>query len=34
MGETLVEHARQTDPPAAVRAMQEAFAARQPAPVG
>lgn len=34
MGETLVEHGRQTDPPAAVRAMQGAFAVRQPAPVG
>jgi hypothetical protein len=34
MGETLVEHGRQTDPPAAIHAMREAFAARQPAPVG
>ena len=34
MGETLGEHGRQADPPAAIRAMREAFAARQPAPVG
>jgi aspartate aminotransferase-like enzyme len=34
MGETLGEHGRQVDPPAAVRTMREAFAARQPAPVG
>ncbi|MBA3687887.1 MAG: alanine--glyoxylate aminotransferase family protein [Chloroflexi bacterium] len=34
MGETLAEHGRQTDPPAAVRAMREVFEARQPAPVG
>ena len=34
MGETLGEHGRQTDPPAAIRAMQEVFEARQPTPVG
>jgi aspartate aminotransferase-like enzyme len=34
MGETLAEHGRQADAPAAVRAMREVFEARQPAPVG
>ena len=34
MGETLAEHDRQADAPAAVRAMREVFEARQPAPVG
>ncbi len=34
MGETLGEHGRETDAPAAVRAMREAYEARQPAPVG
>lgn len=34
MGETLAEHGRQADPPAAVRAMREVFEARQPAAVG
>ena len=34
MGETLGEHGRQTDPPAAVRTMRAVFEARQPAPVG
>ena len=34
MGETLAEHGRQTDAPAAVRAMREVYEARQPAPVG
>jgi aspartate aminotransferase-like enzyme len=33
MGETLAEHGRQADPPAAVRVMREVFEARQPAPV-
>ncbi|MEO8639595.1 MAG: alanine--glyoxylate aminotransferase family protein [Chloroflexota bacterium] len=34
MGETLAEHGRTADPPAAVRVMREVFEARQPAPVG
>ena len=34
MGETLAEHGRAADPPAAVRVMREVFEARQPAPVG
>ena len=34
MGETLAEHGRPADPPAAVRVMREVFEARQPAPVG
>jgi aspartate aminotransferase-like enzyme len=34
MGETLAEHGRETDAPAAVRAMREVYEARQPAPVG
>ena len=34
MGETLADHGRQADAPAAVRAMREVFEARQPAPVG
>ena len=33
LGETLAEHGRTTDVPAAVRAMREVFEARQPAPV-
>jgi aspartate aminotransferase-like enzyme len=33
MGETLSEHGREADPPAAVRVMREVFEARQPAPV-
>ena len=33
MGETLAEHGRQVDPPAAVRVMREVYEARQPAPV-
>jgi aspartate aminotransferase-like enzyme len=34
MGETLAEHGREADAPAAVRAMRGVFEARQPAPVG
>ncbi|HEY8921922.1 MAG TPA: alanine--glyoxylate aminotransferase family protein, partial [Candidatus Limnocylindria bacterium] len=34
MGETLAEHGRQADAPAAVRVMREVFEARQAAPVG
>ncbi|MEX0626884.1 MAG: alanine--glyoxylate aminotransferase family protein [Chloroflexota bacterium] len=34
MGETLAEHGRQTNPPAAVRAMREVYEVKQPAPVG
>jgi aspartate aminotransferase-like enzyme len=34
MGETLAEHGRQADAPAAVRVMREVFEARQPARVG
>ena len=34
MGETLAEHGREADAPAAVRTMREVFEARQPAPVG
>jgi len=34
MGETLAEHGRQADAPAAVRVMREVFEARQAARVG